>query len=705
MKEFNVITEFKNDINAKDIEIYLYKMKIRDLENKHNENYSIVKELINLNNNPIIIFYENYIASFNEIKIWNTEKYISVEKRTINLETNEKRLLERLLLKEIEENIDKSRYKAIRNLIYINKSIYSDNGIRIYRYFNLDINVESNGDIIVGFDMSHSFDYINTLDYEIEKNNIKIGDRVKDYFYNITYEYMGIAPFTIAEKNEYMGCSIVEYYENKNQGYIVNKLSKNMKAVLVKNNKNQIFPYIPSRLKKICRFENLSQNVLKDFNFNVKQRTNEKMKFMINEIINIVKNNKHIIAKKENMISENIGYNIKNLNQPDLIFGNSRPQKYPLYGLKFFGTYENKKLEIKYFIDPALVKDSANFKKVTKFCEELEEGSYQLGVELNRVKIGNKVNFGEIEIDNEDIFSYELKKIVSNYNETTIVILSEENLKKYYNVIKKIFSNGSNIPTQCISFNTLNYNEKNKESTFLNILIGIYAKSGVQSWVLSEELNSDCFIGLDVSRENKINKAGIVQVVGKDGRVLKTKVISSSQSGEKIRLETLKEIVFEAVSSYENNYGHKPNHITFHRDGISREELENLKNTLDYLKIEFDYIEITKNINRRIATISKGQEWKTIMGRCYYKDNLAFICTTKPYEGMGMAQPIRIRRVFGSLDIEKIVEDVYKLTFMHIGSLNKIRLPITTYYADLSSTYGNRGLIPTNICTNNLYFV
>ena len=72
-----------------------------------------------------------------------------------------------------------------------------------------------------------------------------------------------------------------------------------MKAVLVKNNKNQIFPYIPSRLKKICRFENLPQNVLKDFNFNVKQRTNEKMKFMINEVINIVKNNKHIIAKKK----------------------------------------------------------------------------------------------------------------------------------------------------------------------------------------------------------------------------------------------------------------------------------------------------------------------------------------------------------------------------------------------------------------------
>ena len=328
-----------------------------------------------------------------------------------------------------------------------------------------------------------------------------------------------------------------------------------------------------------------------------------------------------------------------------------------------------------------------------------------LGVKLDRVKLKDKVNFKEIKIDNEDIFSYELKKIASNYNETTIVILSEENLSKYYNIIKKTFSGGNEIPTQCIGFDTLSYNEKNKDSIFLNILLGIYAKSGIQPWILKEKLNSDCFIGLDVSRENKVNKAGVIQVVGKDGKVLKTKVISASQSGEKIKLETLKEIVFEAVGSYENAYGCRPKHITFHRDGISREELENLKNTMNNLGIEFDYIEITKGINRRIATISDDKQWKTVMGRCYYKDDSAFICTTKPYEGMGMAQPIRIRRVFGSLDIEKIVEDAYKLTFMHVGAINKIRLPITTYYADLSSTYGNRDLIPSNIDTNCLYFI
>lgn len=705
MREFNVITEFKNSINANNIEIYIYKMRVRDFENKHNENYDIVKELIKLNNNPTIIFYEQYIASFIEIQNWGSEKYIDVEKRIITLDSNEKKILERLLLKEIKDSIDKEKYKVIKNSIYIKKPVYYGKGIKIDRYFNLDINVDINGDIIIGFDTKHTFEYINTLDYEIKSNNVKVGDRVKDYYYNSTYEYVDIAPFTISEKNKYMSCSIVEYYEKKNQSYIVNKLPKDMKAVLVKNNKSEILPYIASRLKKVCRFESLPQNIIKDFNIKVKQKTNEKMQFMIDEVIEIVKNSEHIVVSKRNMICDNIGYKVKDLQQPDLLFGNSSIQKYPLYGLKNFGVYENKKIEIKYFIDPILAKNNMYLKRVVEFCNELESFSKNLGVELKRVTLNDKVKFKEIRIDNEDIFSYELKKIVSNYNETTIIILSEENLGKYYNIIKKTFSGGNEIPTQCIGFDTLSYNEKNKDSIFLNILLGIYAKSGIQPWILKEKLNSDCFIGLDVSRENKVNKAGVIQVVGKDGKVLKTKVISASQSGEKIKLETLREIVFEAVGSYENAYGCRPKHITFHRDGISREELENLKNTMNNLGIEFDYIEITKGINRRIATISEGQEWKTVMGRCYYKDDSAFICTTKPYEGMGMAQPIRVRRVFGSLDIEKVVEDAYKLTFMHVGAINKIRLPITTYYADLSSTYGNRDLIPSNIDTNCLYFI
>ncbi len=131
MREFNVITEFKNSINANNIEIYIYKMRVRDFENKHNENYDIVKELIKLNNNPNIIFYEQYIASFIEIQNWGSEKYIDVEKRIITLDSNEKKILERLLLKEIKDSIDKEKYKVIKNSIYINKPVYYEKGIKI----------------------------------------------------------------------------------------------------------------------------------------------------------------------------------------------------------------------------------------------------------------------------------------------------------------------------------------------------------------------------------------------------------------------------------------------------------------------------------------------------------------------------------------------------------------------------------------------
>ncbi len=70
-----------------------------------------------------------------------------------------------------------------------------------------------------------------------------------------------------------------------------------------------------------------------------------------------------------------------------------------------------------------------------------------------------------------------------------------------------------------------------------------------------------------------------------------------------------------------------------------------------------------------------------------------------------MAKPIRVTKVYGDQTIDSIVRDVYKLSFMHIGSILKSRLPVTTYYADLSSTFGNRELMPGNIESNSLHFI
>ena len=43
-------------------------------------------------------------------------------------------------------------------------------------------------DIIIGFFLSHEFEYENTLKDEIRIGNIKKGDKVKDFYNNITYE-------------------------------------------------------------------------------------------------------------------------------------------------------------------------------------------------------------------------------------------------------------------------------------------------------------------------------------------------------------------------------------------------------------------------------------------------------------------------------------------------------------------------------------
>ena len=500
-----------------------------------------------------------------------------------------------------------------------------------------------------------------------------------------------------------MQCSIIDYYKNKNQSYIVDKLNPKTKAVLVSKNKN-IFPYIPNRLKRVCDYGNLESRILKECSEHTKLSAHKKMKLSIDITEDILVNSQYTKFNKKNMLIENLGYKKHTLPKPRFIFGNSKKHSSILYGLPENGSYENREINIMYFIDPNILKNKSKYDKMLKFSLNLEQFSKDMGVVLNRQK--SNVSFKSINIDNKDKFECDIRRIVDNYKNPVIVIMDDENCEKYYSSIKKIFGNKHNIATQFISFSTLNYNEKNKNAVLLNILLGIYGKSGIQPWILDGKLTADCYIGLDVSRENKLNTVGIIQIVGKDGRILKSKSLTSPQSGEKINTDTIREIFYEAVASYEKIYNEYPKHIVIHRDGISREELDILKETAKNLDIKFEYVEITKNVNRRIATFKTSDGlWETEMGSYYTKENFAYIVTTNPYEKIGMAKPLRIKRVHGEQTMDKIVEDVYKLSFMHIGSILKSRLPVTTHYADLSSTYGNRELMPNNIDSNALHFI
>ena len=706
LNNFNGITEFKNELKSSDIKIWIYTLPVKDLDKKHRENYDNIKFLKKENKDILIIeFNENLIGSFDEIKNWGEIKYTKGEYRNIqaNIST-ERKLLERMLLQEIRQSSDKSKYEIInneKNCVYIKEALLNKDNIILKRKINFDVNINEGKNIIVGFDLSHSYDYISTLAEEL--NIVGPGDKVKDYYNHIVYEFVSVADFSISDMNEYMQCSIIDYYKNKNQSYIVDKLNPKTKAVLVSKNKN-IFPYIPNRLKRVCDYGNLESRILKECSEHTKLSAHKKMKLSIDITEDVLVNSQYTKFNKKNMLIENLGYKKHTLPKPRFIFGNSKKHSSILYGLPENGSYENREINIMYFIDPNILKNKSKYDKMLKFSLNLEQFSKDMGVVLNRQK--SNVSFKSINIDNKDKFECDIRRMVDNYKNPVIVIMDDENCEKYYSSIKKIFGNKHNIATQFISFSTLNYNEKNKNAVLLNILLGIYGKSGIQPWILDGKLTADCYIGLDVSRENKLNTAGIIQIVGKDGRILKSKSLTSPQSGEKINTDTIREIFYEAVASYEKIYNEYPKHIVIHRDGISREELDILKETAKNLDIKFEYVEITKNVNRRIATFKTSDGlWETEMGSYYTKENFAYIVTTNPYEKIGMAKPLRIKRVHGEQTMDKIVEDVYKLSFMHIGSILKSRLPVTTHYADLSSTYGNRELMPNNIDSNTLHFI
>lgn len=617
--------------------------------------------------------------------------------------------------KDILNRLDKKIYmnpKSLYEVLEI-KDVYKRNGIIIRRGMKFDINIDGSGKIIIGFDSLHNFFSSQNIINELKNNTISKDTKLIDFNTNCTYLFSEETDFTITDKTDYLGgISIKEYYKNKGQEKLLANVPDSLKAVIVKNKNGTELCYSPTLLYKVCDFGSLQNNVVKDFNNKCKMQTDEKMRYCLKNAYNILNLSKYIEISKSNFNIKNLGYQKFNVTIPDLIFGNRKISSKISSGLNNNGTYEKKEISINYFVDPEILNEKQYLNTVNSFLEELENTSKNLGIEINRDKVSGKVKLRKINISNIDVFSSDIKKIIDAYKNMTVFILTEANMKNFYTVIKREFGYFKNISTQGVSFKTiqacLEYKENdfNRKCIISNILLGIYAKSGIQPWVLKDELHSDCFIGLDVSRENGIDTAGIVQIIGKDGRVLKTNIIKHAQKGEKIKIEVLRDIIINAKNSYESFYKKSLNNITFHRDGICREDLSKIEEIANNIHVKFDYVEITKDVRRRMAVYSKEKEcYKTELGCVYQKGNIAYITTTEPRESIGMAQPLRICHIYGKTDMKNIIQDIFHLTYMNIASIIKVRLPITTYFADLSSTYGSRGFISENIEGNSLPFV
>ena len=268
-----------------------------------------------------------------------------------------------------------------------------------------------------------------------------------------------------------------------------------------------------------------------------------------------------------------------------------------------------------------------------------------------------------------------------------------------------------NIPSQMITMKTARLFVKDAEVEgskaryyLHNIALGILGKVGGIPWIVKDmPAGVDCFIGLDVAMMDKgIHYPACSVVFDRYGRMLGFFKPKLAQRGEKITTEILQDIFDQVIISYEDIYGEKPRNIVIHRDGFSNEDAEWYEHYFKAQGINYSIIEVRKNVGAKV--IDENTEDKNPpMGACIFNDRKAYLVTTLMKNKKGSPNPLLIEKSCGDISMVDAVTQILYLTQLHVGSTNKLRLPITTGYAD--KICKNLDYVPAGQVENKLFFL
>lgn len=279
-----------------------------------------------------------------------------------------------------------------------------------------------------------------------------------------------------------------------------------------------------------------------------------------------------------------------------------------------------------------------------------------------------------------------------------------------YNPFKTTWAK-ANIPSQMISMSTAKLFAKGKaggntSKYYLhNIVLGILGKTGGIPWIVNDMPgNVDLFIGLDVATiEAGIHYPACSVVFDKYGRLLGFYKPKSPQSGEKIGTQILEDIYTEVLLAYEEKYGEKPKNIVIHRDGFSNEDDEWYQNFFAAEGIEYSIVEIRKNINTKLIYSEDGNIMNPPIGYCLRNEKKAYLVTTDMKNRKGSPNPLLVEKKCGNAKMTDLLQQVLYLTQLQVGSIQKMRLPITTGYAD--KICKNREFVPEGKVDDKLFFL
>ncbi|WP_100402176.1 Piwi domain-containing protein [Bacillus sp. FJAT-42315] len=735
------ITEVTATQWANEISLHVYEFPVEDPTKKYEGASMICKAWRRANDYMAVAFNQSTIVTFEPVNSYAGFEPLSYEIKTINPNNPfETRLLERLI-KESLLAVGQKQLKMKRagsDLQEWNPKKVGN--ILIYPALSFHINILANS-IHIGFHLTHKFEYEHTLQQMIERGEvIEPGLKVlhSDIRNNYTYEVEQIAPYSVMEYCPKLKKSIYQYYNAKGDTRVIEALHDGVKVIYAKPIYGDSLSYAATVLKPLCSFETMKSFETKKVMDILKMKPDERMKKQLRQAMNLLNVYPYLTFEKNPFLIEANNYELYQIQDPKIFMDRSYFK--PLHGMKNGKLFKSGTIRLSIFMDEAIEKKLGISKAlVFRFIKILQQFAKQQGVTL---EISHKTREVKEKFTEEFFqqFSWEIRELESIFIDSTVLaIITDEHLTKLpikvYDAFKRQFGGKWDISTQVITENSLklfqqllkrnqldlfNPNDEvvcqevanriksdNLFYTINNILLGVYVKSGMQPWVLDERTHSDCFIGLDVSHEDGKSTAGIMNVIGSNGHLLKQSAIHGALAGEKIDTKTLEEILMDVLFTYKNQFGDFPKHVTIHRDGKWNEDTEFVDKLFKARGVAYDIIEVIKKSNRRMAFYNETtKKFETRQGVYYKREKEAFLCATDPRENIGMAQPIKIVQYTKTLTFEQLIEDVYRLSFMHIHSLNKMRLPATIHYADLSSTAYQRGQVaPRTTNVTHLPFV
>lgn len=722
------------------VAMHVYRLKSQNItENRYKVIRSAAWKIRNHNQCGV---FENgeYIFATEEIntKIPNADfelEYLGVQEPDVQ---ENKRVYEALIKyhisKKLEEVLIAEKYrkysckseitsKFIMTERGFNTFSSRDKAISLERKYNVWVSINEDNFAYLRLETSSVFSSNLTVADYIGKGQNVLGMEVKNDWAknNQSGTIVEISNTTVAEPVDF-GTSLKEYYIGRKEGYRVEKLPEDAPVIMVKLNESTVYPYYPHALKPILTREKVGK-LDADFSLKIEPYIKRDMATRIKLDQDFIKDIGELseldgLAFETKCCPvERLGYKRGTVELPMLICGKNKAlacgKEYQVFNHGFYKRTE-KKIKIGYLyptgtkdLMAAVANSIYNFSTKGKFHGEKDayvcEGL--LDMQVNPM-IREEYELGDI--TDYKRAAYRIKK-VEGIDMVIAMVPDGMDEDGPYNPFKAIWAE-ANIPSQMITESTARLfateTTGTKTKYYLhNIVLGILGKTGGIPWIVKDMPgNVDCFVGLDVATaEAGIHFPACSVVFDKYGRLLGFYKPKQAQRGEKIATKILQDIFDQVIFSYEEEFGETPKSIVIHRDGFSNENDAWYENYFSAKGIEYTIVEVRKNISSKLVMYKDGEVVNPDIGYCVHNAKEAYLVTTDMKQKKGSPNPILIEKKCGNMSMTHVIKQILYLAQLHVGSTQKMRLPITTGYAD--KICKNREFVPEGKVDNKLFFL